>query len=57
MFTDFYETPDPDVEKQIPFIKIEDPILRAYRLALVDTFRQAMPNCLDALGIVPLERI
>ncbi len=57
VFTDFYETPDPDAEQQIPFIKIEDPILRNYRLTLVDIFRQVMANCLDALGITPLERI
>jgi arginyl-tRNA synthetase len=57
VFTDFYETPDPDTEKQIPFIKIEDPVLRNYRLALVDVFRQTMANCLDSLGIIPLERI
>lgn len=57
VFTDFYETPDPDAEQQIPFIKIEDMVLRNYRLALVDTFRQAMANCLDALGIRALERI
>lgn len=57
VFTDFYETPDPDAEKQIPFIKIEDPVLRNYRLALVDTFRQTMANCLDALGIAPLRQI
>lgn len=57
LFTDFYETPDPEAEKQVPFIKIEDPTLRSYRLGLVDTFRQTMSNCLDALGIVPLERI
>ena len=57
VFTEFYETPDPDAEKQVPFIKITDPILRAYRLALVDTFRQTMANCLDALGIEALERI
>lgn len=57
VFTDFYETPDPDAEKQIPFIKIEDPALRNYRLALVDVFRQTMANCLDCLGIIPLERI
>jgi len=57
LFTEFYETPDPDAEKQTPFIKIEDPILRTYRLALVDAFRQTMANCLDALGIEPLERI
>ena len=57
VFTDFYETPDPDAEKQIPFIKITDPVLRTYRLALVDVFRQTIANCLDALGIVPLERI
>ncbi|GAG20545.1 unnamed protein product, partial [marine sediment metagenome] len=30
--------------------------MRSYRLALVVTFRQAMANCLDALGIVALER-
>lgn len=57
VFTDFYETPDPDAEKQIPFIKIEDPVLRNYRLALVDVFRQTMANCLDCLGIIPLSRI
>lgn len=57
VFTDFYETPDPDAEKQVPFIKIEDPVLRNYRLALVDIFRQTVANCLDALGIQPLERI
>lgn len=57
VFTDFYETPDPDAEKQVPFIKIEDLVLRNYRLALVDTFRQTMSNCLNVLGIVPLERI
>jgi arginyl-tRNA synthetase len=57
VFTDFYETPDPDAAVQVPFIKIEDPVLRTYRLALVDAFRQCMANCLQALGIVPLERI
>ena len=57
VFTEYYETPDPDAEKQVPFIKIEDPVLRTYRLALVDVFRQTMANCLDALGIEPLERI
>ena len=57
VFTDYYENPDPDAEKQIPFIKIEDPALRKYRLALVDVFRQTMASCLDALGIIPLERI
>jgi len=57
VFTDFYETPDPDAEQQVPFIKIEDPVLRSYRLALVDAFRQTMANCMDALGISPLEQI
>ncbi len=57
VFTDFYETPDPDAEKQTPFIKIEDPVLRNYRLALVNVFRQTMANVLDSLGIIPLERI
>ena len=56
-FTDFYETPDPDAEQQVPFIKIQDPILRNYRLALVDVFRQTMANALDALGIAALEQI
>ncbi|MFQ3550156.1 MAG: arginine--tRNA ligase [Armatimonadota bacterium] len=56
-FTEYYETPDPEAEKQVPFIKIEDPVLKRYRLALVDTFRQTMANCLDCLGIIPLERI
>lgn len=57
VFTDFYETPDPNAEKQTPFIKIQDPVLRNYRLALVDAFRQTMANCLDSLGIAALERI
>lgn len=57
VFTEFYETPDPEVAQQTPFIKIEDPILRSYRLTLVNTFRQTIANCLDALGIVPLEHI
>lgn len=57
VFTDYYETPDPDVDRQVPFIKIEDPELRSYRLSLVDAFRQTMANCLDTLGIVALERI
>lgn len=57
VFTEFYETPDPEADQQVPFIKIEDPGLRAYRLALVDVFRQTMANCLNGLGIVPLERI
>ncbi|MDH7601079.1 MAG: arginine--tRNA ligase [Armatimonadota bacterium] len=56
-FTDYYERPDPDAAEQVPFIKIQDPVLRTYRLALVDAFRQCMANCLDALGIVPLEEI
>jgi arginyl-tRNA synthetase len=57
VFTDFYETPDPEAKQQVPFIKIENPALREYRLTLVDTFRQVIANCLDALGIAPLERI
>ncbi len=57
VFTEFYETPDPEAQQQVPFIKIADPTLRNYRLALVDTFRRTMANCLDTLGIRPLERI
>lgn len=57
VFTNYYETPDPDAQKQIPFIKIEDSVLRNYRLSLVDAFRQTLANCLEVLGIIPLERI
>ncbi len=57
VFTDYYETPDPDAEKQVPFIKIDDPVLKEYRLSLVDAFRQTMKNCLDTLGITALEQI
>lgn len=57
VFTDFYETPDPEAEQQIPFIRIQDPVIKNYRLALVDAFRQCMGNCLNALGITPLEKI
>jgi arginyl-tRNA synthetase len=57
VFTDFYETPDPEAEKQIPFIKIEDPVLRNYRLALVDAFRQCMANCLGVLGLAALQKV
>lgn len=57
VFTEYYERPDPNATEQVPFIKIEDPVLRTYRLALVDAFRQCMANCLDALGIVPLPEI
>ena len=56
-FTDYYETPDPEAEKQTPFYKIEDKDLKKYRLALVDAFRATMANCLTTLGITPLERI
>ena len=56
-FTDFYENPDPETGPRVPFIKIADPELRAYRLALVAAFRQTLANALDALGIQPLARI
>jgi len=56
-FTDYYETPDPEAESQTPFIRITDPELKLFRLSLVNAFRQTMANCLDALGIVPLDRI
>ena len=56
-FTDFYENPDPEPGPRVPFIRIRDPELRTYRLALVAAFRQTLANALDALGIVPLERI
>lgn len=56
-FTDFYENPDPEPGPRVPFIKIADPELRAYRLALVAAFRQTLANSLEVLGIQPLERI
>jgi arginyl-tRNA synthetase len=57
VFTDYYENPDPDAKQQVPFIKIEDPILRTYRLSLVAAFRQTLANALNVLGIIPLSRI
>jgi arginyl-tRNA synthetase len=56
-FTDFYENPDPEPGPRMPFIKIADPELRTYRLALVASVRQVLANALDALGIQPLARI
>jgi len=56
-FTDFYENPDPEPGPRVPFIKIADPELRTYRLALVSAFRQTLANALETLGIVPLQRI
>lgn len=56
-FTNYYENPDPDAKEQVPFIKIEDPVLKNYRLALVAAFRQTLANALGVLGIVPLTRI
>lgn len=56
-FTDYYENPDPEPGKRVPFINIKDARLRTYRLSLVAAFRQTLANALDALGIVPLERI
>ncbi|HPP75554.1 MAG TPA: arginine--tRNA ligase [Armatimonadota bacterium] len=56
-FTDYYENPDPEAEERVPFIKIKDPELRAYRLSLVAAFRQTLANVMNVLGIVPLERI
>jgi arginyl-tRNA synthetase len=32
-------------------------VLRNYRLALVDAFRQCMANCLRSIGIEALEQI
>ncbi|MGB9587917.1 MAG: DALR anticodon-binding domain-containing protein, partial [Armatimonadota bacterium] len=56
-FTDFYENPDPEPGPRVPFIKIANPALRTYRLALVSAFRQTLANALETLGIVPLQRI
>lgn len=55
-FTDYYENPDPGRET-VPFIRITDPALKAFRLALVGAFRQTIRNVFRALGLVPLDRI
>jgi len=57
VFTSFYETPDPGAETQTPFIRISDPALRTFRLALVDAFRQVMANALTDLGMKPLRKV
>jgi len=56
-FTDFYEHPDPDAEVQIPFIHLEAPGLRAFRLSLVMAFQRVMSGVLGLLGMERLERI
>lgn len=56
-FTDYYERPDPDAPRQVPFIKIEEPALRTFRLGLVAAFRQVMANLLEVLGMAHLEEI
>lgn len=56
-FTSYYENPDPEAEKRVAFINIEDPELKKYRLALVQIFRQTIKNCLDTLGIEAIEKI
>ncbi len=56
-FTSFYETPDPGAKTQTPFIRIEDPNLRTFRLALVDAFRQTIANALTDLGMEPLKKV
>jgi len=56
-FTDYYERPEPEAPKQVPFIKIEDPALRTFRLGLVAAFRQVMANLLEVLGMAQLEEI
>ena len=56
-FTDFYEHPDPDREKQVPFIHLKDRNLQIFRLTLVSAFRQVMANLLCVLGMPPLEKI
>ncbi len=56
-FTGFYENPDPDQEKRVAFINIEDPELRRFRLALAAAFKQVMKNALDSIGIEAVDRI
>ena len=56
-FTDFYEHPDPSADSQIPFIHLEDPGLRTFRLCLVRAFRDVMGIVLNLLGMPALERI
>ena len=56
-FTGFYENPDPEAEKRVAFINIEDEGLRSFRLALVAAFKQVMKNTLDSIGIEAIDRI
>ena len=56
-FTGFYETPDPGAKTQTPFIKIQDPELKKFRLALVNAFRQTMANVMADLGMQPLSKV
>jgi arginyl-tRNA synthetase len=56
-FTGFYEHPDPGAESQVPFIQIQDPRLRSFRLVLVRAFQTVMGNVLDLLGMPPLQKI
>ena len=56
-FTGFYENPDPESEKRVAFINIEDPDLRRFRLALAAAFKQVMKNALDSIGIQAVDRI
>jgi arginyl-tRNA synthetase len=56
-FTDFYEHPDPDADVQTPFIYLEDPGVRTFRLSLVAAFEKIMANVLGLLGMEAIERI
>jgi len=56
-FTSYYENPDPEAEKRVAFINIEDLELKKYRLSLVKAFKQVIKNCLDTLGIEAIEKI
>ncbi|MGQ9638385.1 MAG: arginine--tRNA ligase [Thermodesulfobacteriota bacterium] len=56
-FTNFYEHPDPGSKGQTPFIHLQDPKLRTFRLSLVRAFQYVMANTLTLMGMPTLERI
>lgn len=56
-FTNFYEHPDPEANRQIQFIHLQEKGLQVFRLSLVKAFKIVMANTLTLMGMGTLERI
>jgi arginyl-tRNA synthetase len=56
-FTNFYEHPDPGADVQTPFIHLQEPELKRFRLSLVMAFQKVMGNMLNLMGMPALEKI